>query len=120
LYRIFIVEDHPLMRETYSDMLSYEADMEVCGVAATGEEALEHLAGSRADLVIVDLSLPGMSGYDLIRRLRVEHPQLPSLVVSGHSANHYREIAKRNGAAGYLDKMDAPEFLIDEIRSLLA
>jgi DNA-binding NarL/FixJ family response regulator len=119
LYRIFIVEDHPLMRETYHDIVSYEPDMEVCGVAASGEEALERLAQVPADVVIADLSLPGMNGYDLTRHLRADHPDLPVLIVSGHSANQYQEMARGHGAAAYVDKMDAPDTLIPTIRSVL-
>lgn len=120
MYRIFIVEDHPLMRDAYCDMLNEEADMEVAAVASSGEEALEKLAESAPDLVLVDLSLPGMSGYELISKLQSRYPALPALVVSGHPATQYQQLTRRSGAAGYVNKTEVLDTLAPTIRTLLS
>ncbi|HEX8385926.1 MAG TPA: response regulator transcription factor, partial [Rubricoccaceae bacterium] len=85
-YRIFVVDDHPVMLDAYSALLQYEPGLEVCGTAASGEEALAVLTtpGTDCDLVVTDYRMPGMSGAELVRRLRACRPGFPAIVVSAH------------------------------------
>lgn len=118
-YQIFIVEDHPVIRQAYMLMLEHEAGLVVCGMAETAEEALEFLRAMPCDLVLADMSLPGMDGIELIERLLVEHPALRVLVVSGHDEAVFGERARNAGARAYLNKHDLAETLVDTIRATL-
>lgn len=89
-------------------------------MVSSAEAAIDALQNIKADLVIVDLSLPGMQGTDLIRHLRTAHPRLPALMVSGHPVAQYEPLAKAVGAAGYVDKVEAAYTLIPTIRAILA
>jgi DNA-binding NarL/FixJ family response regulator len=120
MYQVFIVEDHPLIQAAYAEMVKTEGDMEICGMVANAEEAIDALQTTKTDIVIVDLSLPGMHGTDLIRYLRTALPGLPALMVSGHPVKHYEPLAKAVGAAGYVDKAEAAYTLIPTIRAILA
>lgn len=117
--RIFIVEDHRMMREAYQLLLEMEPDLEVCGSAATGEEALSALKSTATDLVLVDVSLPGISGIELVKALQKSHPDLPTLVISGHDETVYADQALRAGARGYLDKKGLSHIMLDAIRQVL-
>lgn len=119
MYRIFIVEDHSVMRETFCKLVGAEEDLEVCGVAENGHAALATFAASGADLLLVDLSLPDINGFEVIHRLQAAHPTLKALVVSGHSVRQYQELAKQGGALGYIDKVDAYQLLVPTIREVL-
>lgn len=117
---IFVVEDHPLMREMLSEFLPADApDLKVCGTAATGEEALGCFEDAEADLMLIDVALPGgMSGIDLVGELRARRPGLPCLMYSGHGEVAYVERALAAGAQGYLLKGD-PYELEGAIRQVL-
>lgn len=119
-HRIYIVDDHPLMRRGYRSLLESERDLEVCGEAGTVEEAWAALTGTGADLVIVDITLEDASGIDLVRRLHARKPGLPLLVVSMHEEMLYAERALRAGARGYLTKGSADSELVGAVRTLLA
>src|SRR2546421_11037930 len=99
--RIFIVDDHAMFREGLCQLIDREADLAVCGDAADATEALRGIAQSKPDLVIVDISLAGGSGLDLIKTLKAQYEDLPVLVVSMHDEALYAERALRAGAAGY-------------------
>lgn len=119
-YRLYIVDDHPLMRRGYRSLLESEHDLRVCGEAGTVEEAWAALAEVKADLVIVDITLENASGIDLIRRLHERKPALPLLVVSMHDEILYAERALRAGARGYITKGCADSELVGAVRTLLA
>lgn len=108
-HRIFLVEDHPLMREVMRDYLGALAGFEVCGEAVTGEEALERLGDADADLVLVDTSLPKMSGIDLVAAVTERWRELPCLMLSGHGQETYVARALDAGARGYVLKGDPSE-----------
>jgi DNA-binding NarL/FixJ family response regulator len=117
--KIFIVEDHKEMREAYALFIQREPDLEVCGMVETAEEALEQIPIYEPDLVVVDLSLPGMSGLKLIKHLKVEQPDLAVLVVSGHDDVYYAQGALQAGALGYVDKKEAPLVMGEAMRRVL-
>ena len=118
--RIFIVEDHEAMQNAYTLLLKQEEEMLLSGIAETAEEALEELKLSQPDLVLVDLSLPGMSGLELLVALHRRFPELPTLVISGHVERHYIDSAMHTGSRGYIDKKDAANDVIAGIREVLA
>ena len=118
--RIFIVEDHEVVRQSFSELISLEPDLEVSGAVGTGTEALARLAEALPDLVLVDVSLPKMSGIDLVQRLHVRHPALKTLVVSGHERDLYARQAEQAGASGYVSKHEAVETLLPTIRRVLS
>lgn len=101
--RVFIVEDHPVLREALVEYVNLSDDLELCGVAASGEEALDALEPSGASIVVLDLSLPGMSGFALLERIK-ERWDLPCLVVSGHGEAAHVRRALDAGADGYMLK----------------
>lgn len=116
--RIIIVEDHPLMQKGMEMTLAAESDMEVVGMASTGEEALALAEKVRPDLAVVDISLPGMNGLELISRLRSLYIDLRILVVSRHEEDLFAERAVRAGAQGYIMKMDAGDQVVDAVRKI--
>jgi len=106
VYRIFIVDDHPIMRRGYSALISREPDLEVCGEAGSGEEAIEQILKESPDLVIADISMDGMNGSEMIKHLKSLRPELPFLVVSMHDETLYAERALHAGASGYIMKSE--------------
>ena len=118
-YRIFLVEDHPVMQEGYARLINREADVELCGRADSGVEALHAIPEAFPDLAVVDLSIPGMNGLDLLKQLRVSAPQVRCLVVTAHSEALYAERAIRAGAHGFLNKDAPPSEILVAIRTVL-
>ena len=106
------------MRQMLTMMIRRVPDLSLCGEAVDAAEALEKIPESNPDVVLVDLSLPGMSGLELIEHMLVHHPGLPSLVVSGHDEVIHAERALRAGARGYVMKGDPP-VIVDAIRCVL-
>jgi DNA-binding NarL/FixJ family response regulator len=117
--RVFVVEDHPLMRQMLCTLVSRRSDLEVCGTAASGGEALEKIPAAGPDLVLVDVSLPGMSGFDLISAIMDDSPDLLALIVSGHDESVYADQALRSGARGYVMKGN-PLAIVKAIEAVLA
>ncbi|MFO8231568.1 MAG: response regulator transcription factor [Longimonas sp.] len=120
-YAIYLVEDQDLMRSSMRTYLSSEEDFEVVGTADSGEAALNDLTEASAppDVVLVDVALPGMSGIELVHRLREAHPDLVCLILSGHAEEAYVEAAHGAGAQGYVMKGKPNEY-IRAIRATLA
>ncbi|MDO9226372.1 MAG: response regulator transcription factor [Pseudomonadota bacterium] len=118
--RVLITDDHPIVREGLSKILGTEPDMVVVGEAASGLEALSLLSRCRPNVVLVDISMPGMSGIELIGWIHAEAPQLPVLVLSMHKEEQFAVRALKLGAAGYLTKDCAPEQLAQAIRKVVA
>jgi len=102
--RILIVDDHPLFREGLGQMIDRNPDLMVCGEAADAAEALTAIAERKPDLALVDITLGGTNGLDLIKVIREKYPELPVLVVSMHEESLYAERALRAGAMGYVMK----------------
>jgi DNA-binding NarL/FixJ family response regulator len=117
--RILIVDDHPIFREGLTQSLNREHDLSVCGEAENASQALECVRTLKPDLVIVDLTLPGKSGLELIKDVRALEPQLPLLVVSMHDESLYTSRILRAGARGYVMKQESPLTLLHAIRRVL-
>lgn len=118
--RIFIVDDHPVMRRGYANIIREEMDLEVCGEAGEGMEALEKIRKLRPDLVISDLTLgSGIGGLELIKTLQAELPDLPILVVSMHDESLYADRALKAGAKGYVMKAEADTIIVKAVRRVL-
>lgn len=109
--RVYLVDDHPIFQQGLVRYIEAEPGYEVCGMANSLKQALEGLRHTPADLAIVDISLPGANGLELIKHLRVEHPELKILVVSAHDEQLYALRALRAGASGYVMKNEAAETL---------
>lgn len=117
--KILLVDDHPLMRKGLALTLETEVDLTVAAQAASAEEALTLMEKTEPDLAVIDVSLPGMSGLELIKHLRAMKPDLAVLVVSRHDESLYAERAIRAGARGYLMKMEAADVIVKAVRHIL-
>ncbi len=116
MIRIVIADDHTIMREGLKRILEGAEDIEVVGEAVDGFEVLAHVRKGGFDLLMLDLSMPGRSGVDLIRQIKDEMPKLPILVLTMHDEEQYAVRAIRAGARGYLTKESAATQLVSAIR----
>jgi len=116
--RIIIVDDHPLFRKGLEEMIHSDGTFAVCGEAGNAAEAMEVIRKLHPDLVIVDLSLPGANGIELIKNIRAEFQKLPILVLSMHDESLYALRALRAGAEGYVMKHEAMANVIQAIREV--
>lgn len=117
--RIVIVDDHPMVREGLAMRIALQSDLEVCGEAATEEEALALVNQTKPDLIIVDISLKSGHGIELIKQVKSCHPSVKMLVLSGFQESLYAERSLRAGALGYLNKQESNEKVIEAIRTVL-
>ncbi len=117
--RIYIVDDHPLMRKGLVMTIEKEMGFEVCGQAENAEDGLSDIIKLKPDAAVFDISLPGMNGIELIKNVLHQMPQLKILVVSRHDEDLYAERALRAGAKGYLMKLEAGETLVTALRQIL-
>jgi DNA-binding NarL/FixJ family response regulator len=118
--QILIVDDHPIFREGLSQSINREPDLSVCGEAENAAEALEAAGRLHPSLVVVDITLPGKSGLELIKDLRARHPELLLLAVSMHDESLYASRILRAGARGYVMKQENPQTLLAAIRHVLS
>jgi len=118
--RILLLDDHPLLRKGLSALINQEPDLMVVGEAEDGQQALQALAENRFDLAIVDISLPGVDGIEVLKSLKERFPELPTLVVSMHDESLFAERALRAGARGFIMKQEAVESILTAIRRVLA
>jgi len=117
--RVFIVDDHPLVREWLTNLINQQPDLTVSGEAENAPTALSAIAGGRADLVIADLNLANSSGLELIKHLNDLQPNVPVLVLSMHDESLYAERAFRAGARGYVNKRETAQKVVEAIRRVL-
>jgi two-component system, NarL family, invasion response regulator UvrY len=120
MIRVLLADDHQLVRDGLKQILGQSADIQIAAEAATGDEALAQVKAREFDIVLLDLSMPGLSGIALIKRLKLEKPKLRILVLSMHAESQYAARALRAGAMGYLTKDSASEQLIGAIRKIAA
>jgi DNA-binding NarL/FixJ family response regulator len=118
--RIMVVDDHPIVRQGLALLINREPDMVVCGEAEEAMGAMHVLASARPDVLILDISLNGPDGIDLLKTLRTTHPALPVLILSMHDELIYAERALRAGANGYIMKQEATEKVLVAVRRILA
>ncbi|MDB5051055.1 MAG: two component transcriptional regulator, LuxR family [Fibrobacteres bacterium] len=117
--RIFIVDDHSIVRSGLQRIIDEQPDMEVAGEADNGLSALEGIKSTRPDLALIDISLKGMDGLELIKHARSLYPSLVVLVLSMHDELLYAERAIRAGAVGYMMKEEAAENIVPVLRKIL-
>jgi len=120
LIRVLIADDHKIVRDGLKRILSAHEEVGVTGEAADGDQALALVRAHEYDLAMVDMSMPGLSGIDLIKRLKLEKPKLRILVLSMHGERQYAARALKAGASGYLNKDSAAELLVGAIRKIAA
>jgi DNA-binding NarL/FixJ family response regulator len=118
--KILIVDDHPIVRQGVVRLIEREPDLQICGEAESAAEAMSALAKQSPDLILLDLSLRGTPGLDLIRQLRSDFPKSPVLVLSMHDETPWAERVLRAGACGFVMKQEKPRVLIARIRQALA
>ncbi|SER66246.1 DNA-binding response regulator, NarL/FixJ family, contains REC and HTH domains [Nitrosomonas sp. Nm51] len=118
--QILLVDDHPMMRHGMAMLINMEPDLEVFAQAGDGEEALAILrSGQHIDIVLLDVTLKTISGFEVIKNIHSRYPELPVLFVSMHDETIYAERALRAGARGYVMKQEPGEILINAIREVL-
>lgn len=115
--RVIIVDDHPLVRRGLREMLAAEGIV-VVAEASRSEEVLPALASAPSDVVLLDLSMPGRGGIEVLRDIRQTHPRVRVLVISTHSEAAFAVRAMRAGAAGYITKSSAPEEIVAAVRAV--
>ena len=118
MIKILIADDHPVVRRGLRQILGEESDMTVLGEAATSPEVLKKVQQQHYDLVLLDITLPGRGGMEVLKELKHDHPKLPVLVLSMHPEDQFGARVLKAGAAGYMTKESAPEILVNAIRKV--
>lgn len=117
--KILLVDDHPLVREWLANLINQEPEYEVCGETGSAREVLQLIAATQPAIVIVDISLEGGSGIELIKDIKAVHPGVAAIVLSMHEEALYAERAMRAGAQGYIMKREATGKVFDAIKTVL-
>jgi DNA-binding NarL/FixJ family response regulator len=120
MIRIIIVDDHPVVRRGLKQILQEESDVKVVGEAESAQEALKIIRTIDCDAVVLDISLPGASGVEILKQLKYEYKKLPVLILSVHPEEQYAVRVMKAGASGYLTKESAPEELVKAIRKIVS
>ena len=115
---ILLVDDHAIFREGLKKIIENTTGMSVTGEANNGDEALQQIKENEFDLVILDISLPGQSGLEVLKELKHNNPKLPVLILSMHSEEQYARRLLKSGASGYLKKDSAFDQLVSAIRTI--
>jgi len=117
--RVFLIDDHPIVRQGLALFIDREPDLTVCGEADGATSALQAIREAMPDFIVLDISLEGPDGLELLKVLRSEYPNLPVLILSMHDESAYAERALRAGANGYIMKQEATEKVLTAIRHIL-
>ena len=117
---VFVVDDHPIVRQGLTLLINQESDLTVCGEAEEMYSALSAILAVRPDILIVDISLNGPDGLELLKNIRINSPRLPVLILSMHDESIYAERALRAGANGYIMKQEATEKVLVALRRILS
>src|SRR5438046_8278520 len=117
--KVFLVDDHPLVREWLTNLINQQPDLAVCGETESAPRALQAIAAARPEVAIVDISLKDSSGIELIKSLKLSHPDVAVLVLSMHDESLYAERALRAGAKGYIMKRETTKKVVEGIRQIL-
>jgi DNA-binding NarL/FixJ family response regulator len=118
-YRVLLVDDHPIVRQGLALLVDREADLSVCGEAEHAHSAFHAISTLRPDIVVLDISLSGPDGLDVLKQIRAKAATLPVLILSMHDETIYAERAVRAGANGYIMKQEATEKVLVAIRRIL-
>lgn len=118
--KVFLVDDHPIVRQGLTLLINQERDLTVCGEAEEMHSALQSIDSTKPDIVVLDISLNGPDGLDLLKHLRSRHPKLPVLMLSMHDESIYAERTLRAGANGYIMKQEATEKVLIALRRILS
>ncbi len=116
MIKILIADDHPIVRKGLRELIEETPDMTVADEASTGQEVLKKIHERDYDVVLLDISMPGRSGLDVLKELKTLKPKLPVLVLSIHPEEQYAVQALKAGASGYLTKESAPDELISALK----
>jgi DNA-binding NarL/FixJ family response regulator len=117
---VFLVDDHPIVRQGLSLLINREPDLAVCGEAEEMHGALHAVQTAQPDIMIVDISLNGPDGLELLKNVRMSYPAMPVLILSMHHESIYAERALRAGANGYIMKQEASEKVLAALRRILS
>jgi DNA-binding NarL/FixJ family response regulator len=120
MIRLLVADDHKIVRDGLKRILAATPDLQVADEAASGDEALRLVRSNDYEVAVLDMSMPGLAGIDLIKRLKLEKPKLKLLVLSMHGEAQYAARALKAGASGYLNKDSAAEQLVGAIRKIAA
>jgi DNA-binding NarL/FixJ family response regulator len=117
--RVLIIDDHPIVRQGITQLINQQKDLTVCGEAGDVRNALDSIEKCKPDIVILDLSLNGASGIELLKDIKIRYPRTPILILSMHDEGIYAPRALRAGASGYIMKQEGPEKVVAGIRKIL-
>ena len=117
--RLLIADDHAILRRGLKEILMRELDGVTCGEAENGQQVLDQVQRADWDLLILDITMPGRGGLDILRTLKALRPKLPILVLSMHPEDQYGKRVLKAGASGFMNKEKAPEELIKAVRKVL-
>jgi len=120
VHRILIVDDHPILREGLAQLIDQQNDLCTCGQFEEADKAFEAISSLKPDLALVDISLKGSSGVELLKNIKTHYPKLLVLILSMHDESLYAERVLRAGASGYIMKQEATEKVLEAIRKVLA
>jgi DNA-binding NarL/FixJ family response regulator len=120
MIKVLIADDHPIVRQGLRQILSDISDMEVAGEAVNAQETLDQVRTGDWDVLVLDISMPDRSGFDILKELKYEQPHLPVLVLSIHSEDQFAVRVLKIGASGYLTKENAPAELVKAIRKVVS
>jgi DNA-binding NarL/FixJ family response regulator len=118
--KVLVVDDHPIVRQGLALLINREPDLTVCGEAEDSRMAMQSITTTKPDILVVDISLNGPDGLDLLKDIRMRHPELPVLILSMHDESIYAERALRAGAQGYIMKQEASEKVLVALRRILS
>jgi DNA-binding NarL/FixJ family response regulator len=118
MIRVLIADDHAILRRGLADIISETEDMQVCGEAESGAQAVRLAREQRVDVVLLDITMPDRNGLDTLKQLKKEKPKLAVLMLSMHPEETYALRAIKAGASGYLNKASAPALLVTAIRQV--
>jgi two-component system, NarL family, invasion response regulator UvrY len=120
MIKILIADDHPLIRNGLKQIISRENDIEVTCEASNAEEVFELIKNYKIDVLILDISMPGMSGFEVLDKIKQKLPELPVLMLSALSEELYASKTIKAGASGFINKESAPEELVKAVRKVFS
>jgi len=120
MIKVLLADDHKIVREGLRRIIEESGEMEVVAEAADGHEAISRALDTRPDVAVVDISMPGMDGLEVVSQLKTLAPSMPVLILTMHDEEQYVVRAVESGAMGYVTKQSAPEQLVDAVKKLYA